>query len=166
MNSSSGLHRCVAASTDRSADGLKIRIDSVADPLKVLTEVWRMLQPGGQLRVYETAHLGHPRDQSYGHASWEVSLPPTASCTDDRAGHRRLMHGIESALIGRRVRPDGLVGRTPPDAPTVVRPLRGHEANMNTSSETTPCTKIEIYDLEKDTVAGRRVGRVGLEPTT
>jgi hypothetical protein len=37
-------------------------------------------------------------------AGWEVGLPRLsalpASCTDDHTNHRRLMHGIEGALIG------------------------------------------------------------------
>jgi hypothetical protein len=43
----------------------------------------------------EARHLGHPRDQSYGHiAGWEVGLPRLSAL------HRRFMQGIEGPLIG------------------------------------------------------------------
>jgi hypothetical protein len=63
----------------------------------------------------EASHLGHPRTRATAIADWEVALlRPSAShavCyTDDHANYRRLMQGIEGALIGRRVRIDGLVG--------------------------------------------------------
>jgi hypothetical protein len=51
-------------------------------------------------------HLQHPRDQSYGHHQLGSRSASPRSCTDDRAGHRRLIHGIEGALIG-------MVGRRP-----------------------------------------------------
>jgi hypothetical protein len=56
---------------------------------------------------------------------------------------------------------DDLIGRTPLDAPRAVRPYRGNEAHVNTSSETTPWTKIEVCDLKKDIIAGKSGGAGG-----
>jgi hypothetical protein len=54
----------------------------------------------------QVRHLGHPRDQSYAIAGWEVGLPRLnalhpVSCPDHHANRRRLMQRIERALIGR-----------------------------------------------------------------
>ena len=43
----------------------------------------------------EVCHMGHPRDQSYGHiAGWEVGLPRLSAL------HRGFMQGTEGPLIG------------------------------------------------------------------